>query len=47
MELPTVDEVNESRKAKFADSITESLENTQVAVFRNLVKTYSEQHDVP
>ncbi|MDO4631499.1 MAG: DEAD/DEAH box helicase [Corynebacterium sp.] len=47
MELPTVDEVNESRKAKFADSITESLENPQVAVFRNLVKTYSEQHDVP
>ena len=47
MELPTVDEVNESRKAKFADSITESLENTQVAVFRNLVKAYSEQHDVP
>ncbi len=47
MDLPTVDEVNESRKAKFADSITESLENSQIAVFRNLVKAYSEQHDVP
>ena len=47
MNLPTVDEVNESRKAKFADSITESLESTQIAIFRNLVKAYSEQHDIP
>lgn len=47
MDLPTVDEVNESRKEKFADSITESLENSQVAVFRSLVEAYSEEHDVP
>lgn len=47
MDLPTVDEVNESRKAKFADSITESLEDSQVDVFRALVKQYSEEHDVP
>ena len=47
MELPTVDEVNESRKEKFADSITESLEDNQISVFRNLVKAYSEEHDVP
>ncbi|MCQ9370331.1 DEAD/DEAH box helicase [Corynebacterium sp. 35RC1] len=47
MNLPTVDEVNESRKAKFADSITESLEDSQVDVFRALVKQYSEEHDVP
>ncbi|MCS4534897.1 DEAD/DEAH box helicase [Corynebacterium sp. HS2168-gen11] len=47
MELPTVDEVNESRKAKFADSITESLEDSQIAIFRALVKQYSEEHDVP
>ncbi|MEJ5928829.1 DEAD/DEAH box helicase [Corynebacterium sp. H128] len=47
MELPTVDEVNESRKAKFADSITESLEDSQISLFRNLVKEYSEEHDVP
>ncbi|AKK05575.1 DNA/RNA helicase, superfamily II [Corynebacterium mustelae] len=47
MELPTVDEVNESRKAKFADSITESLEDSQVAIFRSLIKAYSEEHDVP
>lgn len=47
MDLPTVDEVNESRKAKFADSITESLEDSQVAIFRTLIKQYSEEHDVP
>ncbi|WJZ02324.1 DEAD/DEAH box helicase [Corynebacterium freiburgense] len=47
MDLPTVDEVNDSRKAKFADAITESLEDNQLAVFRNLVKAYSEEHDVP
>ncbi|MDU0478339.1 DEAD/DEAH box helicase [Staphylococcus chromogenes] len=47
MDLPTVDEVNESRKAKFADSITESLEDSQINVFRSLVKAYSEEHDVP
>ncbi|MDO5076539.1 DEAD/DEAH box helicase [Corynebacterium sp.] len=47
MDLPTVDEVNESRKAKFADAITASLEDNQIAVFRSLVKTYSEEHDVP
>ncbi|MDO4908235.1 MAG: DEAD/DEAH box helicase [Corynebacterium sp.] len=47
MELPTVDDVNESRKEKFADSITESLEHSEVAVFRGLVKQYAEEHDVP
>ncbi|MBP3088986.1 DEAD/DEAH box helicase [Corynebacterium sp. sy017] len=47
MDLPTVDEVNESRKEKFADSITESLEDKQIDVFRSLVKAYAEQHDVP
>ena len=47
MDLPTVDEVNESRKTKFADSITASLENSQLEIFRTLVKAYSEEHDVP
>lgn len=47
MELPTVDEVNESRKAKFADSITESLESKEMDIFRKLVKDYSEANDVP
>ncbi|BAC18069.1 DEAD/DEAH box helicase [Corynebacterium efficiens YS-314] len=47
MELPTVDEVNEYRKVKFADSITEALENPQVALFRTLIKEYAEKNDVP
>ena len=47
MDLPTVDEVNESRKEKFADSITASLESKQMDVFRTLVKRYSEEHDIP
>ncbi len=47
MELPSVDDVNEARKGKFADSITESLESKQIDVFRSLVKAYSEEHDVP
>ena len=47
MELPTVDEVNESRKEKFADSITASLESKQIDVFRTLVKRYSEEKDIP
>ncbi|AWB82143.1 ATP-dependent RNA helicase [Corynebacterium yudongzhengii] len=47
MDLPTVDEVNESRKKKFADKITESLESDQVEIFRSLVRDYAEQNDVP
>lgn len=47
MDLPTVDEVNESRKARFADSITQSLEDPQLELFRGLVKRYSEAHDTP
>lgn len=47
MDLPTVDEVNESRKGKFSDMITAALEHSQVAVLRPLIKAYSEEHDIP
>ncbi len=47
MELPTVDEVNESRKVKFMDSITESLEASDLDVFKKMVREYSESNDVP
>lgn len=47
MDLPTVAEVNEARKEKFADSITASLEDPQLDLFRGLLKRYSETHDVP
>ncbi|WP_460490480.1 DEAD/DEAH box helicase [Corynebacterium nasicanis] len=47
MELPTVDEVNESRKAKFMDSITQALESKQIDLFRGMIKSYADEHDVP
>lgn len=45
--LPTVDEVNESRKQKFADSLTKSLEHSEVDVFRGLIQAYAEANDIP
>ncbi|MGP6173480.1 DEAD/DEAH box helicase [Corynebacterium sp. A21] len=47
MELPSVDDVNEGRKVKFTDSITKSLEDKQIDVFRTMIKAYAEEHDVP
>ncbi|MDR7329066.1 DEAD/DEAH box helicase [Corynebacterium guangdongense] len=47
MELPTVDEVNESRKEKFQDSITEALESKHLETFRGMVRSYSESKDTP
>ncbi|MDU4703776.1 MAG: DEAD/DEAH box helicase, partial [Corynebacterium sp.] len=42
MKLPTVDEVNDSRKQKFADDLTEALADSQVPVFRELIEEYAE-----
>ena len=47
MDLPTVDEVNESRKTKFMDSITESLEATDLQIFKTMVREYSAANNVP
>ncbi|WP_342319529.1 DEAD/DEAH box helicase [Corynebacterium mayonis] len=47
MDLPTVDEVNESRKVSFMDSITESLESSQLQTFKQMVREYSSTNDVP
>lgn len=46
IELPTVDAVNEARKEKFRDTLTESLGDEQLGVFRQLVKDYAEHNDV-
>lgn len=46
MDLPSVDEVNEKRKEKFAQAITQSMDNKQADFFRNLVRKYSEDNDV-
>jgi len=47
MALPTVEDVNLTRVAKFADSITESLASPQLGLFRGLVEDYVREHDVP
>ena len=47
MKLPTVDEVNDSRKQKFSDDLTEALADPQVDVFRELIEEYAEEHDTP
>ncbi|QPK83992.1 DEAD/DEAH box helicase [Corynebacterium qintianiae] len=47
MDLPTVDEVNESRKIKFMDSITESLESKDQDVFKSMVREYSSANNIP
>ena len=47
MALPSVDDVNARRVAKFADSITERLDAPDVALYRRLVEDYEREHDVP
>ncbi|RAV11966.1 ATP-dependent RNA helicase [Mycolicibacterium sp. GF69] len=46
-ELPTVEDVNTQRVAKFRDSITEALNAPGVDVFRNIIEEYEREHDVP
>src|ERR1700735_5007159 len=46
-QLPSVDDVNAQRVAKFADSITDSLGSSGIELFRGLVEDYEREHDVP
>src|ERR1700744_4546385 len=46
-ELPTVEDVNAQRIAKFADSITGALGGPGTELFRKLVEDYEREHDVP
>ncbi|MGE2736714.1 DEAD/DEAH box helicase [Mycolicibacterium vaccae] len=46
-ELPSVEDVNEKRVAKFRDSITDALEKPGIDLFRRLVEGYERDHDVP
>jgi ATP-dependent RNA helicase DeaD len=46
-QLPSVEDVNAQRVAKFADSITDSLGSPGIEMFRGLVEDYERQHDVP
>jgi ATP-dependent RNA helicase DeaD len=47
MRLPTVEDVNETRVARFRDAITEALHSDQVGFYRDLITDYEHQHDVP
>jgi ATP-dependent RNA helicase DeaD len=47
MRLPTVDDVNETRVARFRDAITEALGSDQVGFYRDLILDYEQEHDVP
>lgn len=46
-ELPTVEDVNAQRMARFADSITAALGRPGIDLFRKLVEDYEREHDVP
>src|SRR6201991_2182378 len=46
-QLPSVDDVNAQRVAKFADSITDSLGSPGLGVFQQLVEKYEQEHNVP
>lgn len=46
-ELPSVEDVNEKRVAKFRDSITDALAKPGIDLFRTLVEGYERDHDVP
>src|SRR6201991_1848828 len=47
IDLPSVDDVNEKRVAKFLDSITEALDAPGIELFRKLIEGYERDHDVP
>jgi ATP-dependent RNA helicase DeaD len=47
MPLPTVEDVNVTRVARFTDAITDALASDKVAFYRDLVTEYEQEHDVP
>ncbi|WP_310963857.1 DEAD/DEAH box helicase [Nocardioides terrisoli] len=47
MAMPTVEDVNANRVAKFTEAITQALGDPQLPVFRELVLSYEQEHDVP
>ena len=48
MQLPTVDDINSTRLARFDDAITEALAAPErVSFFRDVVAHYIREHDVP
>src|SRR6201997_2901655 len=46
-QLPTAEDVNAQRVARFRDSITDALNSPGIELFRALVEEYEREHDVP
>ncbi|GAB3656799.1 DEAD/DEAH box helicase [Nocardioides korecus] len=47
MKLPTVEDVNANRVAKFTEAITGALEDPQLGTFREMIEAYEKNNDVP
>ncbi|RYP83899.1 DEAD/DEAH box helicase [Nocardioides guangzhouensis] len=47
MQLPTVEDINVTRLARFDDAITEALATERVSFFRDVVSHYVREHNVP
>ena len=45
--MPSVDDVNAQRVAKFRDSITDALNSPGIDLFRRLIEDYERDNDVP
>ena len=46
-QLPTAEDINVQRVARFRDSITDALNAPEIELFRALVEEYEREHDVP
>jgi ATP-dependent RNA helicase DeaD len=47
MNLPSVEDINETRLARFDDAITEALSSEKVETYRGIIEHYVKEHDVP
>ncbi len=47
MDLPSAEDINDSRLARFDASITQALQSPEVGFFREVVGHYVREHDVP
>ncbi|WP_228803922.1 DEAD/DEAH box helicase [Nocardia higoensis] len=47
MQLPSVEDVNAQRVAKFGDTITENLASSNLPLFRKLIEDYEREHNIP
>lgn len=46
MHMPSVDDVNENRKTRFAQQITDTIETEDLSLFREIITKYENENDV-